>query len=89
MQLIGGHSDDIDIALDNVMGTAFAQKVNEYLIFKNLETYDNKLQLLIGWHHTATIISLLRINFTTSQHHHHGVVGMTSSQHSHLSDLSS
>jgi hypothetical protein len=39
LQLIGGHSDDIDIALDNMMGRVFAEKVNEHMTRKGMETH--------------------------------------------------
>jgi len=37
--LRGAESDDIDIALDNSMGAPFAEKVNEYLALKHMETH--------------------------------------------------
>eukprot|EP00239_Pterosperma_sp_CCMP1384_P002298 CAMPEP_0197846662 /NCGR_PEP_ID=MMETSP1438-20131217/3993_1 /TAXON_ID=1461541 /ORGANISM="Pterosperma sp., Strain CCMP1384" /LENGTH=524 /DNA_ID=CAMNT_0043458383 /DNA_START=487 /DNA_END=2058 /DNA_ORIENTATION=- len=38
-KLLGKCSDDIDIALDNMLGKAFAEKVNEYLTIKGEETH--------------------------------------------------
>lgn len=37
-KLLGKSSDDIDIALDNMMGKEFAEKVNEYLASSGQET---------------------------------------------------
>ncbi len=48
MQLQGMFCYDIDIALDNMFGKTFAEKVNEYLSFKGLETHH------IGNHTTHT-----------------------------------
>lgn len=39
VQLRGEQSYDIDIALDNMMGRAFAEKVNEHLAAKGFETH--------------------------------------------------
>ena len=38
-QLLGGNNDDIDIAIDNMSGKEFAEKVNELLQEKQLETH--------------------------------------------------
>ncbi|KAK3278686.1 hypothetical protein CYMTET_13393 [Cymbomonas tetramitiformis] len=38
-KLLGKYSDDIDIALDNMLGKDFAEKVNEYLKLKGEETH--------------------------------------------------
>ncbi len=48
-QLRGEPSYDIDIALDNMMGKVFAERVNEYLAMKGYETHN------IGTRHTSTL----------------------------------
>jgi hypothetical protein len=39
VQLRGEPSFDIDIALDNMMGKQFAERVNEFLAMKGYETH--------------------------------------------------